>query len=104
MTMSDQPHYMMELTEQPSKVTGSSDPSPNNYGDMGLVYIFIEFRVGFMSQEIILEILGNLALHEILHKQISSSNGLVKLIVDQFFLDDVPLLCHKKVLRMDWSN
>lgn len=43
--------------------------------------------------EISLGIIGNLACNEILRKQISSSNGLVKVIVDQLFLDDVPCLC-----------
>ncbi|KZV20596.1 ARM repeat superfamily protein isoform 1 [Dorcoceras hygrometricum] len=43
--------------------------------------------------EISLGIIGNLACHEILREQISSSNGLVKVIVDQLFSDDVPSLC-----------
>ncbi|XP_073154189.1 uncharacterized protein [Henckelia pumila] len=43
--------------------------------------------------EISLGIIGNLTCHEILRKQISSSNGLIKMIVDQLFLDDIPSLC-----------
>ncbi|XP_075506304.1 uncharacterized protein LOC142543134 isoform X1 [Primulina tabacum] len=43
--------------------------------------------------EISLGIIGNLVCNEIVRKQISSSNGLVKAIVDQLFLDDVPCLC-----------
>ncbi|KAL2485618.1 ARM repeat superfamily protein [Abeliophyllum distichum] len=43
--------------------------------------------------EISLGIIGNLACHETPRKQIASTNGLVKVIVDQLFLDDVPCLC-----------
>ncbi|KAL3850351.1 hypothetical protein ACJIZ3_012233 [Penstemon smallii] len=43
--------------------------------------------------EISLGIIGNLACHEISRKQIASTNGLVRVIVDQLFQDDVPCLC-----------
>ncbi|CAA2955623.1 saal1 isoform X1 [Olea europaea subsp. europaea] len=43
--------------------------------------------------EISLGIIGNLACHETSRKQIASTNGLIKVIVDQLFLDDVPCLC-----------
>ncbi|XP_051113593.1 uncharacterized protein LOC127239467 isoform X2 [Andrographis paniculata] len=43
--------------------------------------------------EISLGIIGNLACHEATRKQIASTNGLVKVIVEQLLLDDVPCLC-----------
>ncbi|KAL3518473.1 hypothetical protein ACH5RR_021062 [Cinchona calisaya] len=43
--------------------------------------------------EISLGIIGNLACHEVSRKKIGSTNGLIKTIMDQLFLDDVPCLC-----------
>ncbi|XP_027084511.2 uncharacterized protein [Coffea arabica] len=43
--------------------------------------------------EISLGIIGNLACHEVSRKHIASTNGLIKTIVDQLFLDDAQCLC-----------
>ncbi|KAL6516727.1 hypothetical protein OROGR_020032 [Orobanche gracilis] len=43
--------------------------------------------------EISLGIIGNLACHEMTRKQIASRNELVRVIVEQLLLDDVPCLC-----------
>ncbi|GMH12154.1 hypothetical protein Nepgr_013995 [Nepenthes gracilis] len=43
--------------------------------------------------EISLGIIGNLACHEALMKQIISTKGLMETIIDQVFLDDTPCLC-----------
>nr|XP_043631866.1 uncharacterized protein LOC122603265 isoform X2 [Erigeron canadensis] len=45
--------------------------------------------------EISLGILGNLACHEALRKEIVSVKGLVELVVDQLFVDDTPCLCEE---------
>ncbi|KAL0436351.1 UNVERIFIED_CONTAM: protein saal1 [Sesamum radiatum] len=43
--------------------------------------------------EISLGIIGNLACHEMSRKKITSTNGLVGVVVEQLLLDDVPCLC-----------
>ncbi|KAG8387563.1 hypothetical protein BUALT_Bualt02G0034400 [Buddleja alternifolia] len=72
-----------------------------------------EDHAGFMVQNLILEVLlanlmvsqssriteislgiiGNLACHEVPRKQIASTDRLVRALVDQLLLDDVPCLC-----------
>lgn len=42
--------------------------------------------------EISLGIIGNLACHEILRNNISNTEGLIEIVVDKLFLDDVPCL------------
>lgn len=42
--------------------------------------------------EISLGIIGNLACHEILRNNISNTEGLIEIIVDKLFLDDIPCL------------
>lgn len=42
--------------------------------------------------ELSLGIIGNLACHEILQKNISNTEGLIEIIVDKLFLDDIPCL------------
>ncbi|CAH9072777.1 unnamed protein product [Cuscuta europaea] len=43
--------------------------------------------------EISLGIIGNLACHELSQKKITSTNGLIRAILEQLFLDDTPCLC-----------
>ncbi|GAB4824780.1 hypothetical protein Ancab_007646 [Ancistrocladus abbreviatus] len=44
-------------------------------------------------KEISLGIIGNIACHEVLMKQIISTSGLMETVIDQVFLDDTPCLC-----------